>query len=56
MAGNNQGHTSLIAVMGVTGAGKSTLVRRITGCDAVEVGHSLSSSEPQSFLFEGFSR
>lgn len=34
----------VVAVMGVTGAGKSSFIRRITGDDRVEVGAGLQSS------------
>jgi ABC-type proline/glycine betaine transport system ATPase subunit len=34
---------TLIAVMGVTGSGKSNFVRLITGADDSEVGHDLAS-------------
>lgn len=32
-----------IAIMGVTGAGKSTFIRTASGIDAIEIGHSLKS-------------
>lgn len=35
--------SSLVAVMGVTGSGKSTFVRLVTGCDTVHIGHGLKS-------------
>lgn len=35
----------VIAVMGVTGAGKSTFVRAASGNDEVVVGHSLEACE-----------
>jgi septin family protein len=38
----------VVAVMGVTGAGKSSFIRRVTGNDDVQVGHSLQSSKIQS--------
>jgi ABC-type lipoprotein export system ATPase subunit len=34
---------TLIAVMGVTGSGKSNFIRLITGADDSEVGHDLAS-------------
>src|SRR4051812_4080993 len=46
MAGDNKTDQScLIAVMGCTGAGKSSFIRLVTGARNVDVGHSLSSSE-----------
>jgi tRNA A37 threonylcarbamoyladenosine biosynthesis protein TsaE len=33
----------LIAVMGVTGAGKTTFIRNITGLDGMEIGDDLNS-------------
>lgn len=35
----------LIAVLGVTGAGKTTLISRATGRNDLEIGHSLESCE-----------
>jgi GTP-binding protein EngB required for normal cell division len=35
----------VIAVMGCTGAGKSSFIQRVTGCKDIEVGHSLNSSK-----------
>jgi putative ribosome biogenesis GTPase RsgA len=35
----------VIAVMGVTGVGKSTLIRTITGRDDIVVGHDLTSGK-----------
>lgn len=35
----------VIAVMGVTGAGKSTFIRTVTGQNDVEVGHNLESGK-----------
>jgi ABC-type hemin transport system ATPase subunit len=35
----------IIAVMGMTGAGKSTFIRRITGDQSIKVGHKLSSGK-----------
>jgi ABC-type transport system involved in cytochrome bd biosynthesis fused ATPase/permease subunit len=35
----------LIAVMGCTGAGKSSFVRLVTGNNEVKVGHHLTSSK-----------
>jgi ABC-type lipoprotein export system ATPase subunit len=32
-----------IAVMGMTGAGKSTFIQKASGLDAVKVGHDLES-------------
>ena len=37
------GREVVIAVMGVTGAGKSSFIRSMTGCEDVFVGHGLSS-------------
>jgi ATPase subunit of ABC transporter with duplicated ATPase domains len=34
-----------IAVMGVTGAGKSTFIRTASGLEGVDVGHDLKSCE-----------
>ena len=36
-----------IAVMGVTGAGKSTFIRTASGLDEVDVGHDLKSCRCQ---------
>lgn len=35
---------AVVAIMGSTGAGKSTFVKRVTGSKQVQVGHSLESS------------
>jgi ABC-type thiamine transport system ATPase subunit len=35
----------VVAVMGATGAGKSTFIRRVTGNDTVVVGDGLKSGE-----------
>jgi hypothetical protein len=35
----------VVAVMGVTGAGKSSFIRRVTGNDGVLIGSGLQSSE-----------
>jgi putative ribosome biogenesis GTPase RsgA len=35
----------VIAIMGGTGAGKSTFVRRLTGQNDIKIGHSLRSSK-----------
>lgn len=36
-----------IAVMGVTGAGKSSFIKAASGLDEVAVGHDLTSCRPQ---------
>lgn len=41
----------VIAVMGVTGSGKSTFIRAMTGNDSVHVGHGLESGN-SIFAFE----
>jgi Fe-S cluster assembly ATPase SufC len=37
------GNEMIIAVMGVTGSGKSSFIRALTGKDDVKVGHGLES-------------
>ena len=37
----------IVAVMGVTGAGKSSFIRRLAANDDVQVGHSLQSSKTE---------
>jgi putative ribosome biogenesis GTPase RsgA len=39
-----------IAVMGITGAGKSTLISKLTGSREVNIGFDLSSGLPQLIL------
>ncbi|ETN44123.1 uncharacterized protein HMPREF1541_10673 [Cyphellophora europaea CBS 101466] len=55
MSGDNNVY---IAVMGMTGAGKSTFIKQVTGRDDVYVGHSLESATeevvPYSFSYGGF--
>lgn len=42
------GDVILIAVMGVTGAGKSTFVKLVTGSEEVVVGKDLTSCIPKT--------
>jgi ABC-type sugar transport system ATPase subunit len=35
----------VIALMGVTGAGKSTFIKTITGYEDIQIGHNLTSGE-----------
>jgi ABC-type proline/glycine betaine transport system ATPase subunit len=35
----------VIAIMGMTGVGKSTFIRTITGCDDIVIGHGLMSGK-----------
>lgn len=43
------GEVNVIAVMGVTGSGKSTFIRKASGLDDVEVGEGLAScSSPRN--------
>jgi ABC-type protease/lipase transport system fused ATPase/permease subunit len=42
---------AVLAVMGVTGAGKSTFVSLLSPDKDVEIGHDLRSSERDRFLF-----
>lgn len=37
----------IIAIMGVTGVGKSTFIKTITGREDIAVGHGLSSGTPR---------
>jgi hypothetical protein len=41
----------VVAVMGVTGAGKSSFIRKVTGNDEVRVGEGLQSGEAPSELY-----
>lgn len=41
----DRGSSSVLAVMGVTGAGKSSFIKLVTGDDSVKVGHSQISGE-----------
>ncbi|KIV87796.1 hypothetical protein PV11_03318 [Exophiala sideris] len=45
---------TVVGVMGVTGAGKSSFIRQITGNDEIEIGHGLQSmtSKVQAYTFE----
>ena len=51
-ANNTQLHHVFIAVMGMTGAGKSSFIKTLTGSD-VFVGHGLASCEYPACLMEG---
>lgn len=42
-------NVSLIAVMGVTGSGKSTFIKHVTGSDKVIVGSDLTSCRISSY-------
>ncbi|KAG9856311.1 hypothetical protein KCU98_g1485, partial [Aureobasidium melanogenum] len=39
-----QNHDIVIALMGVTGSGKSTFIKRVTGREDIQIGHQLTSS------------
>jgi ABC-type proline/glycine betaine transport system ATPase subunit len=46
----------VVAVMGLTGVGKSTFIKTVTGRDDIPIGHSLSSGNiANSFLHRMFS-
>ena len=45
----------VIAVMGVTGSGKSTFIRTMTGNDSVHVGHGLESGNSISVFEQSLS-
>ena len=40
-----------IAVMGVTGSGKSTLIRTVTGCEDIVIGKRMKSGKHDSSIY-----
>lgn len=40
----------VVAVVGVTGSGKSSFIKRVTGNESIEIGHDLRSSQPHHLL------